>query len=145
MPDERDRFVAMLRKHGTRRPGPGTPAGTQVPNGACWDAAWAAAEANNTFYVEGICLLPPKNKGEAPGYVNAHAWEERQTPFGVQIIEHTRGFEHVHTYVGLRINRAEARPAIGFTEERASILEIALHAGWPVDDVLRTFTHPSRP
>lgn len=134
--DERQAFGTFVKRYGTVRPGPAKPAEYQVPNGACWDATWAAAEAHDTHYVEGICFIA--GTGGQPGrMVNAHAWEERDTPFGTVVVEHTAGYANIVRYLGCRIARPAARSmSADWGEERVSVLEFAIVQGWSPDQIL---------
>lgn len=134
-------FVALIQRHGVPRTGARVldiqPPIVDDGETDCWSHAWDLARATGGRYVEGLCRRTP-----ARSRIATHAWVERNTPFGVQIIETTKGYEHASEYRGLVIDTAPGSLAVRLTkdwpknEPRSSVLQAALAGGWTWEAIL---------
>ena len=141
--DERDMFEAFVRKFGHIRTQHVVMAPDEylTDDGDCWTAAWEFSQATGDTYVEGGCMLPPDPKlSDKRRRIRAHAWVERQGPFGPQIVECTRGYENGSSYKGVPVNSTKDSDAdkstIKWRDERASVIEAMFDAGFGVEKIL---------
>ena len=134
-------YVHLIGRHGTSRAGARTLniqpdfSGDGVTD--CWTHAWKVAKETGGRYVEGTC-----RRTMSRDRIATHAWVEKDTPFGVQIIETTEGYEQASDYRGLVIDTRPGSLASRLTSnwpkdgQRSSIIQAALAGGWSPDMVL---------
>jgi hypothetical protein len=140
---ERDVFELFVRRFGgirTRHQVVG-PDEFMTDDGDCWTAAWRYAQAIGATYVEGRCTLPPDpSLGPQSRLVQAHAWVEREGPFGLQVVELTRGYEQGQNYQGIAVNSNPAgrvaKATAPWVKERGSVIEAFFVSGLRPEEVL---------
>ena len=141
--DERDLFEMFVRKIGRIRSRHVVtcPDESLADDGDCWTAAWTFARATGGTYVEGGCILPPDPAlGEQKRRVRAHAWVEREGPFGLQVVECTRGYENGSSYQGVPVNSTNGgeidQSTSTWAHTRVSVIEVFFHEGFDVQQIL---------
>ena len=141
--DERDLFEMFVHKIGQIRSRHVVmcPDEFLADDGDCWTAAWTFARATGGTYVEGCCILPPDPElGDKKRKVRAHAWVERQGPFGLQVVECTRGYENGSSYKGVPVNSTEGgeidQSTSTWGNTRASVIEVFFHEGFDGQQIL---------